>query len=70
MCISMSGFQSVVRRLAASSGMLLEMQIKLHLKPTEPETLGVEYSNTFQCVFWGILMHAQSRETPLYIFKT
>ena len=42
------GLQSVVPRLAEPPGMLLEMQIKLHPKSTESETLGAKHSNTSQ----------------------
>ena len=48
MCVSMIGFQSVVPRLAEPPRMLLEMQIKLHPKSTESETLGAKHSNTSQ----------------------
>ena len=49
-CVSMNGFPSVVPRLAETPGMLLEMQIKLHPKSTESETLGAKHSNTSQWV--------------------
>lgn len=50
MCVSINGFQSVVPRVAETPGMLLEMQIKLHPKSTESETLGAKHSNTSQWV--------------------